>query len=345
MPMKILSSISTLSQKRHTILHASIPGFETQHHQDLHFYTRLFNFHIIRVSILQKSNINRKDNFDEMKGPTRGGFTSEEIERKGEDPRIRACKVELSEELAHGTKLDCNLKEEIQIVTTIYSKVLATWKRKLRPPPIPSAFPSPDAPVTPTATVAALHETALRVVLLERLSPFLFGKLCQLCYYVHLMTRIELFATTIHEDYRDVVNWMHQTWEETERVSKEVQTKIQQVKEQRVVALKRHAKRMNELEITLCQAKRSTLLELLEEKKNALEGPFYPTTPRPDPIKSIQTSPTTSITVSLDDDSSDTTDCDSLQSVDLELDLESIENTQNEGTPFIQLIPVALFQN
>jgi hypothetical protein len=58
------------------------------------------------------------------------------------------------------------------------------------------------------------------------MSPFLLSQTSQLCYHVHLMTLVESIVPKIHEDYRQVVNWIHEYWEELDRETQQFKQKI-----------------------------------------------------------------------------------------------------------------------
>jgi hypothetical protein len=152
---------------------------------------------------------------------------------------VKLCN-ELIAEQTSSAKLRAEQQTESRKVVKYYRLAHEEWQVRSKPP-------------KKNATNTTLHQTEVSQVFFKEIeksrSPFLVSQLSQLCYHMHLMILLETAVQkTIHEDYRAIVNWIHESWEdmdvETKGINEEAKTVRMEIQELR----NQQAKRMKELE-------------------------------------------------------------------------------------------------
>jgi hypothetical protein len=165
---------------------------------------------------------------------------------------IKACN-DLIAEQRNSAKLSAQQQTEQRMLSKTYQQVRKTWEDQMKP-----------KKNTIDTTIHKDHVS--KVFEGETLSPFLLSRLSQLCYHVHLMTRMETTVHCIHDDYRVIVNWIHESWEEMENESNgmkeetaKVEKEIKELQEEQVLQIKELQEKYKE--------ERQEILAKLRKKK------------------------------------------------------------------------------
>eukprot|EP00934_Nitzschia_sp_Nitz4_P008030 Nitzschia sp. Nitz4//scaffold244_size29068//24813//25745//NITZ4_008067-RA/size29068-processed-gene-0.9-mRNA-1//1//CDS//3329543865//8020//frame0 len=275
-----------------------------------------------------------------------GNESSEQQQEMLPHPKLSLIQQELDEELVESEHLRVEQHREHQHHSEVYQRIHAQWIQAIQPVlilPPPFAFPE-----------AAMHQAMLESMLLhndkDALSPRVLTKMSQVCYCVHRLTRVELFTTSIHEEYRTLVNWMHGTLEETETIRQLLQGKVDQLQEQRVQAQQAHQAKLKQMEYEHLKQKCALLKIRLEERKRLVGKQASIASGSASPDGTVKTVPMmesspNSDTLELLGGGSDTTDSESMHSVDLDLgEWDEEEEEKPSVPPFLRnFLPVQLF--
>jgi hypothetical protein len=161
-------------------------------------------------------------------------------------------------EQTSSAKLRAEQQTESRKVIKNYELAHEEWQVRTKPP-------------KKNAIDATLHQLEISQVFFKEIeksrSPFLVSQLSQLCYHMHLMILLETAVQkTIHEDYRSIVNWIHESWEDMDKeikgINEEAETVRMEIRELR----KQQAKTMKELEDRHKQERQ----ELLEKRRKEI---------------------------------------------------------------------------
>ena len=130
----------------------------------------------------------------------------------------------------------------------------------------PNAKQQQEQPSSPLSSISTTTTASM--------SPFLLSQMSQLCYHVHLMTLLESIVPKIHEDYRQVVNWIHEYWEELDQETLGLKQKIKYTINQQKQQRHRHIIQDVQLQqnyqkekILVLKDRISTLQQLLVEER------------------------------------------------------------------------------
>lgn len=101
----------------------------------------------------------------------------------------------------------------------------------------------------------------------DTLSPFLVQQLTMLCYHVHLMTRLETSVQMVHEDYRVIVNWFHETIEKEDNDTKSFERQLEMNKIQKERVNEVHSLKMIQLQLYI----ENSRLQMIRERLRLLQ--------------------------------------------------------------------------
>jgi hypothetical protein len=165
---------------------------------------------------------------------------------------IKACN-DLIAAQRNSAKFQAEQQTEIRMISKTYQQVRKKWEGQMKPK-------------KNKLDTLRHQEHVSKAFEGESLSPFLLSRLTQLCYHVHHMTRMEASVPSIHEDYRVIVNWIHESWEEMEQENNGMKEEITKVKRETKELREKQAVQIKEL-IEKHKKERQELLDKLRTKK------------------------------------------------------------------------------
>jgi hypothetical protein len=188
---------------------------------------------------------------------------------------IQGCN-DLIAEQTYSAKLRAEQQTELRKVLQVYQNTHGKWQEQLKPSKGGSSKTKEEKEITALCEEQVSQAFSSDPERNIKMSPYLLGQLSQLCYHIHLMTRLEgCAAHTIHEDYRVIVNWIHESWEEMETESRGMKDEVETVQLEIKTLRRQQRERIRALQEQHEEEKRKLTIDALtpkeEEEKLAKE--------------------------------------------------------------------------